>query len=210
MARRWVDQGGDRLHLVDLDAARDGSPANDDAVRAILAAVRVPCQLGGGVRNAATIERLLDMGLSRLVVGTAALKKPDWFAEMCDRFPGKLCVGIDARDGMVATDGWLETSKTSASSLARDLASRTANIAAIIYTDIARDGMMVGPNLDQLRQMLAATSIPVVASGGVTTLNDVQEVTKSGAAGCIIGRTLYDGCISLSDAIEVARSAQPR
>lgn len=205
MARRWVDQGGDRLHLVDLDAARDGNPANQAAVMAILKAVDVPCQLGGGVRDAATIERLLQMGLSRLVVGTAALKRPDWFAEMCDRYPGKLAVGIDARNGMVATDGWLETSQTAATTLAQDLASRTKHIAAIIYTDIARDGMMSGPNLEQLKQMLAATKIPVVASGGVTTLQDVHDVVQTGATGCIIGRTLYEGRLQLSDALKAAQ-----
>ncbi len=204
MARRWVDQGGDRLHLVDLDAARDGSPMNQAAVTKILRAVNVPCQLGGGVRDAETIDRLIQLGLSRLVVGTAALKRPDWFAEMCDRYPGKLALGIDARNGYVATDGWLETSQTLATTLAQDLASRTANIAAIIYTDIARDGMMSGPNLEQLRQMLSATHVPIIASGGVTTLEDVRDVLHTGAAGCIIGRTLYEGRMQLKDALVIA------
>ncbi len=201
IAKRWSREGGDRLHLVDLDAARDGSPANHAAVKAILKAVDVPCQLGGGVRDEATIETLLGLGLSRLVVGTAALKRPDWFASMCDRYPGRLCVGIDARDGFVATDGWLKTSQTPATELAQDLARRTKQIVAIIYTDIARDGMMSGPNLVQLEAMLNATDIPVIASGGVTTLQDVKDVRATRAAGCIIGRTLYEGKLSLSDAM---------
>lgn len=205
MARRWVDAGAKRLHLVDLDAARGDDPtANRRAVEAILAAVDVPCQLGGGVRDDAAIDLLLGLGLSRLVVGSAALKRPDWFATVCDANPGKIAAGIDARDSMVATDGWLETSQTRATDLAQQLRGRTANVAAIIYTDISRDGMMQGPNFDGLAEMAAATDIPLVASGGVTTLDDVRRLVEMAMPACIVGRSLYDGAMSLQDVLGIA------
>ena len=205
MAKRWVDAGAKRLHLVDLDAARGDDPAaNRAAVEAILAAVDVPCQLGGGVRDDASIELLLGLGLSRLVVGSAALKRPEWFALVCDKFPGRLAAGIDARNGMVATDGWLQTSETQATDLAQRLRSLSANIAAIIYTDIARDGMMQGPNFAGLADMAAATDIPLVASGGVTTTDDVQKLVDMNMPACIIGRSLYDGAMRLEEVLQVA------
>ena len=205
MAKRWVDAGAKRLHLVDLDAARGDDPtSNRAAVKAILAAVDVPCQLGGGVRDDASIEILLGLGLSRLVVGSAALKRPEWFASVCDKHPGKLAAGIDARNGLVATDGWLQTSETLASTLAKQLRSLTANIAAIIYTDIARDGMMQGPNFAGLTDMAAATDIPLVASGGVTTIDDVQKLVEMNMPACIIGRSLYDGAMKLEEVLQVA------
>ncbi len=205
MAKRWVDAGAKRLHLVDLDAARGDDPtSNRAAVKAILAAVDVPCQLGGGVRDDASIEILLGLGLSRLVVGSAALKRPEWFASVCDKHPGKLAAGIDARNGLVATDGWLQTSETLATTLAKQLRSLTANIAAIIYTDIARDGMMQGPNFVGLADMAAATDIPLVASGGVTSIDDVQKLVEMNMPACIIGRSLYDGAMKLEEVLEVA------
>lgn len=205
MAKRWVDAGAKRLHLVDLDAARGDDPAsNRAAVKAILAAVDVPCQLGGGVRDDASIDILLGLGLSRLVVGSAALKRPEWFASVCDKHPGKLAAGIDARNGLVATDGWLQTSETLATTLAKQLRSLTANIAAIIYTDIARDGMMQGPNFAGLTDMAAATDIPLVASGGVTTIADVQKLVEMNILACIIGRSLYDGAMRLEEVLQVA------
>lgn len=205
MARRWVDAGARRLHLVDLDAARGDDPtANRRAIEAILSAVQIPCQLGGGVRDDEAIRVLLELGLSRLVVGSAALKRPDWFAAACDANPRRLAAGIDARDSMVATDGWLETSQTKATDLARDLRRRTEQIAAIIYTDIARDGMMQGPNFAGLAEMAAATDIPLVASGGVTTLEDVRQLCAMGMPACIVGRSLYDGAMALEDVLRIA------
>lgn len=203
MARRWVAQGAECLHLVDLDGARDGSNANLAAVQAILQAVQVPCQLGGGVREREIIERLLGLGLSRLVVGTKALKQPDWFREMCRAFPGKLALGIDAREGRVATDGWLETSAVSATSFAQDFASEP--VAAIIYTDISRDGMLAGPNLPAMAEMHAAVKIPVIASGGVANDRDVAALAKIGMPGCIIGRALYEGTLTLPAALAAAK-----
>ncbi len=204
-ARRWQDAGARQLHLVDLDAARgDDSADNRAAVERIVAETGLPCQLGGGVRDEATIRLLLDIGLHRLVVGSAALKRPEWFAEMADAHPGKLAAGIDAREGMVATDGWLETSETPAIDLAADLRRRTPNIAAVIYTDIARDGMMQGPNFDGLAQMMSATDIPLVASGGVTTLDDVRSLVEMGMPAAIVGRSIYDGVMKLEEVIDVA------
>lgn len=202
MARHWVGQGATCLHLVDLDAARDGGPANFEAVRQIVKAAQVPCELGGGIRDESVIDRYLQLGLSRLVVGTRALKEPEWFREMCRRYPQQLALGIDAKGGLVATDGWLSTSTTGAIDLARQFAAEP--LAAIIYTDISRDGMLQGPNLTAMAEMNAAVDVPIVASGGVTTAHDVRELAKIGLAGCIIGRALYEGTLTLADALEAA------
>jgi phosphoribosylformimino-5-aminoimidazole carboxamide ribotide isomerase len=187
-ARKLVAEGGQCLHLVDLDGARAGVPVNWDSLRAILAAVDVPCELGGGIRDEPTIERLLELGLSRLVIGTKALRDPDWFRGVARRFPNRLVLGIDARDGQVATDGWLETSSVSAEELARQF--NDEPLAAIIYTDIATDGMLCGPNLPAVRRMRDAIRLPLVSSGGVATAKDVAQLAELKIAGCIIGRAL--------------------
>lgn len=202
MARQWAEQGGRHLHLVDLDAARDGSSANLASVRDVVESVDIPCELGGGVRSQQRIVELLGIGLARLVVGTRALKEPEWFRQVCRRFPGRLVLGIDARDGMVATDGWLETSRTSAVELARQFEGEP--IAAIVYTDIATDGMMAGPNVEAMAEMQRSVDLPVVASGGVTTVADVHRLADVGMAGCIIGRALYEGTIDLKEALQIA------
>lgn len=198
-ARRLVAEGTQCLHLVDLDGARDGKPTNLPSVRAIVAAAKVPCELGGGIRDEATIRELLELGLSRLVIGTKALREPEWFRAIARKFPEKLVLGIDARDGMVATDGWLETSSTSAVELAKEFENEP--LAALIYTDIARDGMLAGPNVPAMRAMQMAVRLPVVASGGVTTAADVAALAAIPMAGCIIGRALYEGKLTLSSAL---------
>ena len=203
MARHWVDEGAECLHLVDLDGARDGRPGNLASVEAILQAVDVSCELGGGIRSEEVIAKLLELGIERLVVGTRALKEPDWFRRMCRRFPGKLVVGIDARDGRVATDGWLETSDVSAVDLARQFEGEP--LAAIVYTDIATDGMMVGPNVSAMAEMQTAVDLPVVASGGITTREDVARLAAVPMSGCIIGRALYEGRLTLPDAIRAGK-----
>ncbi len=203
MAERWAEKGAKRLHLVDLDGAKDGTTANFEAVRELVAKMAplgVQCELGGGVRSEETIKRLLDLGLTRLVVGTLALKQPDWFAEMCQKFPNKLVLGIDARGGMVATDGWLEVSKTPAVDLAKRFDGLP--IAALVYTDVATDGMMRGPNIPETVTMAKSTSIPIVASGGVTKLDDVKNLAEAGLPACIVGRALYEGTIQLEDALK--------
>lgn len=194
--------GARHLHIVDLDGAREGSPVNLPAVQDILAAVDMECELGGGVRDEQAIAELLGFGLGRLVVGTSAIKQPDWFRGTCQQFPNKLVLGIDARNGLVATDGWLETSSVSAVELALQFTNEP--IAAIVYTDIATDGMMAGPNVAAMREMQDAVSVPVVASGGVTTLADVRALAEAGLAATIIGRALYEGAFNLSDAIAIA------
>jgi phosphoribosylformimino-5-aminoimidazole carboxamide ribotide isomerase len=203
MARHWVRQGASCLHLVDLDGARDGVGANLAAITAILAAVKIPCQLGGGIRDEAIIERLLGLGVSRLVVGTKALKEPAWFQQMCAKYPHQLALGIDARDGKVATDGWLETSSKLAIDFARQFAG--CPVGAIIYTDIARDGMLQGPNLPAMAEMKNATDIPVIASGGVTTASDVVALAKIPMAGAIIGAAFYEGTLTLPDALAAVK-----
>lgn len=199
VARHWVDEGADCLHLVDLDGARDGKLVNGQVIEAIVNSVDVTFQLGGGIRDEGAIQRLLDLGLDRLVVGTQALKHPDWFREMAAKYPGKLVLGIDARNGMVATDGWLETSEMSAIEMAKQFESEP--VAAIVYTDIAKDGMMAGPNLEAMREMKQAVGLPVVASGGVTTSGDAKRLREIPMDGAIIGRALYEGTIKLSEVL---------
>lgn len=199
MARHWVELGAERLHLVDLDGARDGLSVNLPSISSIVEAASVPCELGGGIRDEETIRRLLDIGLARLVIGTLAIRQPDWFRDMCRKFPGKLVLGIDARDGLVATDGWLKTSETKATDLAGQFAGEP--IAALVYTDIATDGMLSGPNTEAMAEMQSAVDWPVVASGGVTTKDDVARLAAVPMAGCIIGRALYEGTLTLPEAI---------
>ncbi len=206
MARHWVAQGAECLHLVDLDGAKAGRPSNLESVRAILAAVSVPCEFGGGIRDENTIASLLDLGLAKLVIGTKALREPDWFRQVCRRFPGKLVLGLDARNGRVATDGWLETSDTPAVELAAQFDNEP--LAAIVYTDIATDGMLAGPNLAAIREMQKAVRLPVIASGGVTTADDVAQIAVLGVAGCIIGRSLYEGRLTLKEALAAAHDKE--
>ncbi|HEX4128798.1 MAG TPA: 1-(5-phosphoribosyl)-5-[(5-phosphoribosylamino)methylideneamino]imidazole-4-carboxamide isomerase [Pirellulales bacterium] len=203
MARHWIAEGAEFLHLVDLDAARSGESTNHAVVAEIATALDIPVQLGGGVRDEATIRALLDAGLARLVVGTRALREPEWFRSMCRKYPQRLVLGIDARDGMVATDGWLETSDMPAAQLARQFDDEP--LAAIVYTDIATDGMLAGPNLRALDQVRRAVVLPVIASGGVTTAADVTALAALPMAGAIIGRALYERRLRLADALAAAR-----
>ncbi len=205
MASRWESEGAGRIHLVDLDGAKTGRPVNVGAVRAILDRVRVPCQLGGGIRDEATIAAWLEAGIERVVVGTQALRDPEWFGRMANDYPGRLLLGLDARDGRVAAEGWLETSGVDALSLAVQF--DALPIAGIIYTDIARDGMLEGPNLESTAALAEAVRSPVIASGGVGHLQDIERLATLPIAGCIVGRALYDGRFTLSSAL---LSAGPR
>jgi len=204
IARQFVAQGGQHLHIVDLEGAREGLPVNLPSVQAILDEVDIECELGGGIRDEQSICELLDFGLDRLVIGTSALKDPEWFRRACRQYPGKLVLGIDARDGRVATDGWLKTSEVTALDLARQFSGEP--LAAIIYTDIATDGMMAGPNVAAMAEMQASVDVAVIASGGVTTASDVARLAAAGLAGCIIGRALYEGTLTLADALRAANS----
>ena len=204
-ARAFVEAGCDWLHLVDLNGAFAGQPVNAAAVEAILAACDVPAQLGGGIRDMATIEGWLDKGLARVILGTVAVENPDLVREAARAFPGKVAVGIDARNGMVATKGWAEETNVDATDLARSF--EDAGVAAIIYTDIQRDGAMQGPNVEATAALARAVSIPVIASGGVSSIADLVALRDCGASldGAISGRALYDGAIDLKEALAVLR-----
>ena len=199
MAKHWESLGGQFLHIVDLDGAKDGTQVNLEAIRAIVRAVQIPCELGGGIRNEETIRLMLDLGLERLVIGTLALRDPGWFRQMCEKFPNRLVLGIDAKNGFVATDGWLEVSQRRAIELAREY--EDLPLAAIVYTDIATDGMMKGANVPAMKEMKDAVCIPIVASGGVTTPADVYALRDAGLDACIIGRALYEGTIKLDELV---------
>ncbi|MEQ8667252.1 MAG: 1-(5-phosphoribosyl)-5-[(5-phosphoribosylamino)methylideneamino]imidazole-4-carboxamide isomerase [Rhodospirillales bacterium] len=200
-ARAFVDAGCRWLHVVDLNGAFAGRPVNADAVRAIVDAAGVPVQLGGGIRDLATVEQWLDAGIARVILGTAAVKNPDMVREACRAHPDKVAVGIDARGGMVAVEGWADTASITALDLARSF--EDAGVTAIVYTDIDRDGAMEGPNLEATRALAEAVSIPVIASGGVSSLDDLMRLKAAipGLDGAITGRALYDGRIDLGAAV---------
>lgn len=203
--KQFTHAGCRRLHIVDLEGAKDGAAVQRDLIARMVAAAGVPCQIGGGIRSRETITTYLEAGVTRLVVGSVAIEQPEQFAEWARTFPGRLVLGLDARDGRVASRGWLETSSLEAVELAR----RSADLplAAIVYTDIARDGMLQGPNLPALAAMIEASPHPVVASGGIAGADDLRAVAATGAAGCIVGRALYDGGLTLAAASTAAGEA---
>lgn len=199
MAGRWVDAGARRLHLVDLNGAFEGRPVNAEAVTAIAAAHSgCPIQIGGGIRSLETIDAYLDAGVTYVIIGTKAVEDPEFVDEACERFPGHVIVGIDARDGRVATKGWAEDSGVDATELSRRF--EGAGVAAIVYTDIARDGMMQGVNVDATARLASAVSIPVIASGGISSMADIealQAVAGQGILGAITGRAIYEGTLDI-------------
>jgi phosphoribosylformimino-5-aminoimidazole carboxamide ribotide isomerase len=199
VARQWVEQGAKCLHLVDLDGAREGRAVNLPIVKAIAEAAGVPCEFGGGIRSEYAIQEAIKAGAQRIIIGTLALKEPAWFRRMCQKYPHRLVLGIDARDGLVATEGWLKTNQIPAVELAQLFTGEP--IAAVIYTDIAADGMLGGPNVEAMAAMQRAVAWPVIASGGVTTKEDVARLAAVPMAGCIIGRALYEGTLTLPDAL---------
>jgi phosphoribosylformimino-5-aminoimidazole carboxamide ribotide isomerase len=205
VARRWAAAGAQWIHVVDLDGARAGAPVQADLVGDICRAVSVPVQVGGGLRDEAAVRRVLDAGVARAVVGTVAVRDPDVCTHLCRTFPGRVAVGIDARDGVARVAGWEEGSTARATDLAATVAARGA--AAIVYTDIGRDGTERGPNVDETCAVARAAGIPVIASGGVGSLAHVHAVARraaDGIAGLIVGRALYTGAVRLEDALEVA------
>ncbi len=202
MAGQWVDQGAKRLHLVDLDGAFEGEPVNADVVEAICDAYpELPVQIGGGIRTMDTVEAYLAAGVRYVIIGTQAVRQPEFVSDLCAEFPDRVIVGIDARNGLVAVQGWAESSDTRAEALARRF--EDEGVSAIVYTDISRDGMMQGVNVEATEALARSISIPVIASGGVTDLGDIQRlqaVSDSGIEGVIIGRALYEGSIDLAEA----------
>ena len=207
MALHWVAQGARRLHLVDLNGAFAGKPQNLGAIKAILAEVSedVPVQLGGGIRDLDTIEKYLDLGLSYVIIGTAAINNPQFLRDACDAFPNQIIVGLDAKDGMVATDGWAKVTKYHVTEMGQRFADYGVN--SIIYTDIGRDGMLSGVNIEATVKLAEAVSVPVIASGGLTNLDDIRalcEVESSGVEGAVTGRAIYEGAIDFKQAQELA------
>jgi phosphoribosylformimino-5-aminoimidazole carboxamide ribotide isomerase len=202
-ARRWADAGAELVHVVDLDGAFEGRPANLDAIVAIAREVAVPIEVGGGIRSDDTVARYLDAGVRRVVLGSRALRDPAWLRGLCQRFPGRIAAGIDARGGRVAVEGWAETSEAEAVAFAREL--EPMGLRAIVFTDVATDGMMRGPNLAALRRLLDAVKTPVVASGGIATLDDVRAVAALPVEGMIIGKALFEGAFTLRAAIAAAK-----
>jgi phosphoribosylformimino-5-aminoimidazole carboxamide ribotide isomerase len=207
-ARKFEAAGCRWIHVVDLDGAFAGAPVNAPAVRAILGAVKVPVQLGGGIRDAAGIAAWLDAGVARVILGTVALRDPDLVKRACKDWPGRIVVGIDARGGRVAVEGWAETSDVLAVDLAKKFAD--AGVAAIVYTDIERDGAMGGPNVEATAALARSSGIPVIASGGVSSLDDLRALkvhAADGIVGVISGRALYDGRIDLGQAVRLLDAA---
>ncbi|WP_028314371.1 1-(5-phosphoribosyl)-5-[(5-phosphoribosylamino)methylideneamino]imidazole-4-carboxamide isomerase [Desulfatibacillum aliphaticivorans] len=205
MAAKWEGMGAARIHVVDLDGAFEKTPKNLGAIKKILETVKKPVQVGGGIRDLATMETYLDLGVSNIIIGTEAIRNPEMVKNACKRFPGKIIVGIDAKEGMVAVEGWTETTSVRAVDLARSF--EDAGVAAINFTDIHRDGMQTGPNIEQTRAFAQAISIPVVASGGVSTIKDIKAVktlAKDGVVGVITGRALYVGTLDLAEAVSAA------
>ncbi|WP_404789923.1 1-(5-phosphoribosyl)-5-[(5-phosphoribosylamino)methylideneamino]imidazole-4-carboxamide isomerase [Altericista sp. CCNU0014] len=202
VARGWAEQGARWLHLVDLDGAKTGEPVNLAAIARIVETLKIPVQVGGGLRTRERVASFLAMGVRRAILGTAAIEDPNLARELCQSYPGQIVVGIDARDGKVATRGWLETSNVSAIALGQRVSAEGA--AAIVYTDIQRDGTLQGPNLPMLREMAEAVSVPVIASGGVSSMTDLLSLLALeplGVSGAIVGKALYTGNLSLTEAL---------
>lgn len=208
MAKRWVDAGARRLHIVDLNGAFEGKPVNADSVQKIVNvcnAADVPVQIGGGIRDEDTVQSYLDLGVSYCIIGTQAVKAPHFVSDLCLNFPGHIIVGLDAKDGKVAIDGWSKLSRHEVTDLAQRF--EKDGVEAIVYTDISRDGMMSGVNIDSTVKLAQSIAIPVIASGGITTIDDVRalcEVADEGIMGAITGRAIYEGTLDLSEGQKLA------
>ena len=208
MAHRWEKEGAERIHVIDLDGAFEKQPKNLPVIERIINSTSVPIQVGGGIRHRSTVDRYLQAGADRIIIGTEAIRHPDLVVDCCNAYPGRIAVAIDARRGQVAIEGWVETTQTTAVELAKRF--EATGIAAINFTDIHRDGMQTGPNIEETRKLAQAVSIPVVASGGVSTLEDIRNLLPLeavGVVGVITGKALYAGTLQLADAITVAKSA---
>lgn len=209
MARHWAAKGAERIHLVDLDGSLAGAPRNGDSVAAVVAAVDIPVELGGGIRDMRTVRDYLEMGVQWVILGTAALRDEAFVWEACETFPGRVILGIDARDGRVAVSAWKEETPVTASELVQRYA--RCSVAAVVYTDIARDGMETGVNIEATRRLAGESAIPVIASGGVSGIGDIEKLLPleaEGVVGVIAGRALYTGSLDLEEAIRVARGVR--
>lgn len=211
MACHWQALGASRLHVVDLDGAFAGRPTNRDAIAAIVEALEIPVQVGGGLRDMARIEGMLSLGVDRVILGSAAVSDPRLVFDACRAFPGRICVGIDAKEGRVAVHGWADVTEIASLDLARRF--EDAGVAAIIHTDIARDGMLTGPNLEETLALARALRVPVIASGGIRRLDDVLALARhhaEGIQGAITGRAIYEGTLDFAVALERIRAAGAR
>lgn len=204
VARKWEQAGAPLIHVVDLDGAKDGQPVNHEVMAAICGAVSIPVEVSGGIRTLEAIEAALAYGAGRVQLGSAAVRQPELVAEACARFPGRIVVSIDARNGEVMTDGWLQGSGVRALDLARQMVER--GVPRLMYTDISRDGALSGPNIDAMREMVQAVDVPVVASGGVTSIEHLRHLAGAGCEGAIVGRALYEGAIDLATAVAEFRT----
>lgn len=211
MAAKWQSLGAERLHIVDLNGAFAGEPVNGPAIRSILDALTIPTQLGGGIRNLETIETYLGMGLGRVILGTVAAKEPDFVKQACKAFPGRVNVGIDARDGKVAVQGWAEVTDLDAIDLAKKF--EDVGVSEIIFTDISRDGALSGPNIESTRRLAEAVTIPVIVSGGVASLDDIRNCKANAGpfanggsfSGVITGKAIYDGRVDFPEAVRISK-----
>jgi phosphoribosylformimino-5-aminoimidazole carboxamide ribotide isomerase len=207
MAVKWFKQGAERLHIIDLDGAVQGRPVNNLTIKRIVNAIPIPIQLGGGVRDMDVLEAYYNIGIHYMILGTMAYKDPEFVMQACDRFPGRIILGIDAKKDRVAVEGWTEEIDSSPVELAKKF--EATGVTSIIYTDIHRDGMRTGPNVDATRALARAVEIPVIASGGISGISDVLEIltlSEDGVVGMITGRALYDGSLDLAEAIGVCRA----
>ena len=206
MAKRWEDEGAEMIHVVDLDGAVEKSPKNLTSIRKIIESVNAYIQVGGGIRNEKTVRMFFDLGIKRVIIGTVAIKKPKLVKDICKAFPDQIVVGIDSRNGLVAIEGWTKTTQIKSIDLAKQF--EDCGVAAINFTDIHRDGMQTGPNIDETRRLAEAVSIPVIASGGVSTIEDIinlMPLKAVGVVGIITGRALYSGSLDLKAAIEISK-----
>jgi len=202
-AQEWEKKGAAYIHIVDLDGAKTGVSQNAGVIKEIAANVHVPIQVGGGVRSMEAVKSLIDSGVSRVIIGTAAISNPEFLKEAVAAYGDKIAVSLDAKNGFIATDGWTDTSGVKALDLVKDL--EAIGVKTIVYTDIAKDGMLQGPNFEELDAMNNASSIDVIASGGVSTANDVKKLAANNMYGAIVGKALYDGTVQLEDLLEVAK-----
>lgn len=207
MAQKWVELGARLLHVVDLDGAFTGEQKNLDRIREIRRSIHIPIELGGGIRDIARIDKLVSLGVDRIIIGTSAAENPDMVREACKKFPGRVLAGIDAKDGKVAVKGWVEVTELDAIKFAKQMES--AGVAGIIYTDISRDGMLTGPNIDAMAKMVKAVNTPVIASGGVSNIDDIKNLMQiKDLWGVITGKALYSGSLDLEDAIELTMEGE--
>ena len=202
-AREFSDAGAEWLHIVDLDGAKLGRPVNTDTISAIVSSGKLNIEVGGGLRDEASIKQLLDIGVNRVIIGTKAVSDFEWFSEMARKFEGRIVLGLDAKGSKVATHGWTQESSQTILQFAAEAA--RLPLAAIIYTDIAKDGMMAGPNFERTKALVQAVDIPVIASGGVNSIEDIRKLAEFNPEAAIVGRSLYEGTLNLADAIEAAR-----